>query len=557
MSDEIVLIDSTGNSGDVPVPEKTVVDDRETQFKNILKDTGIKNNINNIYETFFSGDIEDGERLVRVLKKFNVRPDKIDGVYSVWFGGRFPDEDGIDIYGKSAVRKEPVENEVDADKIIKDINVQDMIAQKNRLNMLQAKKLELEMKKQIKELDDSSDTDKKEISERLEPVMIMNEETGELEVATDKNGVPITKRIIEPINTSSGSSSNITELIMLQKLMSSDKGSNNNNGLAELRIQNLEGEITRLKERHDTEIDRYRDRISDKEKEISQLREEKEKELSRIREEKDKEILKIKEDYEKEIKNIRERHEDKIEYLEQRHADAIKANDDRWQAREDRLLDKLEKVEKDAADQINGLQYRHQEDINRLHADYKEQIKHFAERADDNLDTVKTVYTQEMHHKDEMDAINKEYELHKREMEKKLETLKNMSDSDRQTARIIEAVSGGAEKIFEVFGKPYAANMQAQAIASQQLLAEQAMLQKQRKIDEMRSQGYSEDDINEVVKHFQPVMQPVLQPQVMETNHDEAYEQILTEENTEVAQPVNKVPQEHREQPGKMIIAER
>ena len=553
MSDEIVLIDSTANSGDAPVPEKTVVDDRETQFKNILKDTGIKNNINNIYTTFFSGDIEDGERLVRVLKKFNVRPDKIDGVYSVWFGGRFPDEDGIDIYGKSAVRKEPAENEVDADKIIKDINVQDMIAQKNRLNMLQAKKLELEMKKQIKELDDSSDNNKKEVTERLEPVMIMNEKTGELEVATDKNGVPITRRIVEPISAGGGSSSNITELLMLQKLMSSDKGSDNNNsnGLAELKIQNLENEITRLKERHDTEIDRYRDRISDKEREISQLREEKERELSRIREEKDKEILRIKEVYEKEIKNIKEKHEEKIEYLEQRHADALKANDDRWQAREDRLLDKLERVEADAAEQINGLQYRHQEDLNRLHADYKEQIKHFVERADDNLDTVKTVYTQEMHHKDEMDAINKEYEMHKREMEKKLESLKNMSDSDRQTARIIEAVSSGAEKIFEVFGKPYAANMQAQAIASQQLLAEQAMLQKQRKIDEMRSQGYSESEISEVVKHFQPVVQP----QIMETNHDEAYEHLLAEENTEVSQPINEIPQGQQQK--KMVIAER
>ena len=520
--DDLIIVDATESSE--PTRESnSVPNDREDSFRKTIKDSGTRVNIENLTRSFFSGDVEDRERLVRVLKKAQIMPAKIETIYSSWFEGNYPEDDGIDLYNKLP-KKNADDSGYNAERFVEDMAAQDRIAQKDRMITLQTKKRELEIQKEIKDLG-AMNNDTPKSTERLEPVIIMDDD-GNVEVATDKDGKPITKRIIEPVNSSSGGSSSMTELIMMQKLLGNDNKHSNDGGMSVIKIQGLESEITRLKDRNDSESDRHNDRIAEKDKEIASIKESMSGEVSRLKEESVKEIERIRENHSKEMSDVQKRHDDKIENIEQRHHDNVSAINDRHQASEDRLSDKMERVEADATESIGGLQYRHHEELSRLHADYKQQLNTFMAQSRGDLDSVKTMHHLETVHRDDMDAKNKLHESDMKVLEKRIDDNKNLSASEKQNEKIIEAVSGGIGAAFDAVGKPYVANMQTQQLINQKNITENAMAQRQAQINAMRGAGHSDEEISYVVDGN------------ADHAHDDAYEQILEEES---------VPVEHNE----------
>ncbi|MHA1614139.1 MAG: hypothetical protein ACTSYJ_04795, partial [Candidatus Thorarchaeota archaeon] len=476
---------------------------------------GTRTNIENLTRSFFSGDVEDRERLVRVLKKAQITPSKIETIYSSWFDGNYPEDDGVDIYNK--VPKKVVEgSDSDPDKFIEDMAIRDRIAQKDRMIALQTKKRELEIQKEIKELAALSN-DAPKSKELLEPIMITDNE-GNIEVATDKEGNPITRRIVEPIGSGGGESSSLASMMMMQKIIGSDKPKSDD-GMLVIRIQSLEAEITRLKERNDYEIDRHRDLIANKDKEILSIKDGMSKELSHLKEANLKNMEQMRENHAKELSDMQKRYDDKIENIEQRHFDNIAAINDRHQAINDRMMDKMERIESDAAGSVEGLRFRHHEELSRLHADYKQQLSTFSMQSRSDLDSVKTMHQLESVYRNNIDAVNREHDINMKALEKKIADNANMSVAEKQNDKIIEAVSSGIGSAFEAFGKPYAANMQTSQMINQKRIAEDAMAQRQAKIAEMRRNGYSEQDIAFVVDGNSS------------DNNDAVYEQVLQDED--------------------------
>jgi len=514
--EELVVVDTTKSSKSTHEQESdSVPNDREDSFRKMIKDSGTRVNIENLTRSFFSGDVEDRERLVRVLKKAQITPSKIETIYSSWFDGNYPEDDGVDIYNK--VPKKGVEgSDSDPDKFIEDMAIKDRIAQKDHMVSLQVKKRELEIQKEIKELA-ALGNDAPNSKERLEPIMITDDE-GNIEVATDKEGKPITRRIVEPIGSGGGESASLANMMMMQKMLGGDKP-RGDDGMSVIRIQGLETEITRLKERNDSESDRHRDHISDKDKEISSLKEGMSRELSRLKEESLKDMERMRENHAKELSDVHKRYDDKIENMEQRHFDNIAAINDRHQASNDRMLDKMERLESDAAGSVEGLRFRHHEELSRLHSDYKQQLSTFTMQSRSDLDSVKTMHQLESVYRNNIDAANKEHDINMKALEKKIADNANMSVTEKQNDKIIEAVSGGIGSAFEAFGKPYAANMQTSQLINQKRIAESAMAQRQAKITEMQRAGYSEQDIAYVVDGNANM------------DNDEVYEQVLQEDD--------------------------
>lgn len=512
---ELIYVDTTDDHVSTH-HEDSVPDDREDTFRQIIKDSGTRVNIENLTRSFFSGDVEDRDRLVRVLRKAQITPAKIETVYATWFDGTYPEDDGINLYSRAPKGGGDAESndEYDTDKLIKDIDLQERLAQKKRISALQAKKLEIEMKRDIKELN-GTETNSSETKERIEPVMIMGDD-GSVEVAKDESGAPITRRIVEPMSMGSGGSS-ITELMLMQNIMG--KGNNDgNSGIHEIKIQSLEAEIARLRDKIESEKDRHKDRMTEIEARIESIKDKAADDVSRVKEDTNKEILRIREDKDKEISVLRERHEDKIESIENRHSDALVALGDRYANNEQRTNDKMDRVESDASDMINGLQSRHHDDVERLHLDYRSQMKNFVDRADDNLDNTQTTYNMNLQHRDDMGIAKEQNDMRIKQLEQASKDRENMSDAERQNSQIINAVGNGIEKALDTFGKPYAAGMTVQNTITQQALEERAINKKLALIDDMRRGGYSEEDISFVMNpdsHTQP------------QSHDDAYARIL------------------------------
>ena len=218
----------------------------------------------------------------------------------------------------------------------------------------------------------------------------------------------------------------------------------------------------------------------------------------------------------------RKRHEDKIESIENRHIDALAALGDRYANNEQRTNDKMDRVESDASDMINGLQARHHDDVEKLHLDYRSQMKNFVERAGDNLDNTQTTYNMNLQHRDDISTVKEQNDLRIRQLEQASKDRENMSDAERQNSQIINAVGSGIEKALDTFGKPYATGMAVQNTITQQALEEQAINKKLALIDNMRRGGYSEDDISFVMNSDTPVQPP---------SHDDTYARILNDDN--------------------------
>ena len=526
--DEIVLIDEGGNISDHSNVAESASDDREDTFRRVIKDSGTRVNVENLTRAFFSGDVEDRDRLVKVLRKAQIAPAKIETIYSVWFDGSYPEDDGINLYIKSS-RTEAIEQEdgYDTEKLIKEMGNQDLIAQKKRIMALQAKKLEIDLKKEIKDLDYNGSN--ANTTERIEPVMTVDDE-GNIEIAKDEKGIPVTRRIVEPVSAG-GSGSSMTELMMMQSMMGKNNSGDGNTGLYEIKVQGLEAEIVRLRDKIESEKERSNDRISERDARIESIKDKVAEDLNRMREERDRdvstikdkaneELARLREEKDKEIGIMRERSDDKVSNMENRHADAMSALEDRYSIREERVVDKMDRVESDAMDSINGIQARHHEELSRLHADYKNQIMHFVERADDNLTSAQTTFKQDLVHRDDMTNIKESNDIRLKSLEQEMKDREVMSDNERQNAQIINAVGSGVEKALDTFGKPMAAGMTTQSMVTQQTLEDQSINKKLALIDEMKRGGYSEKDIAFVVdKGAQP-------PQA---SHDAAYERILSD----------------------------
>ena len=530
MEDEdIVLIDGSGNIAEHVGIEESIPDDREGTFKRIIKDSGTRVNVDNLTRAFFSGDVEDRERLVKVLKKAQISPAKVETIYSVWFDGSYPEDDGISLYTKAVKKGDNIaDDEYDTDKLIKDMSNQELIAQKKRIMTLQAKKLEIEMRKEIKDLDEPGKD--AATTERIEPVMTVDE-GGNIEIAKDDKGVPITRRIVEPVSAGGGGSS-MTELIMMQSMLGNKNSGDGNTGMLEIKIQGLEAELGRMRDKIESDKERAADRISEKDARIESIKDKMVEDLIRMKEDRDRDVNAIKDkaveelarlrgDKDKEISVMRERYEDKINNIENRNLDAISALEDRYAIREERVSDKMSRVESDAMDSINGIQARHHEELSRLHTDYKNQIMHFIERADDNLSSAQTTFSQDLKHRDDMSGIKEQNDIRLKALEQEMKDREIMSDTERQNSQIINAVGSGVEKAIDTFGKPMAAGMVTQNAITQQTLEDQSINKKLALIDDMRRGGYSEKDIEFVVdKNAQP-------PQA---SHDAAYEKILMDD---------------------------
>jgi len=526
--EDIVLIDDgTTHAHDSSIAEN-IPDDREDAFRKIIKDSGTRVNVENLTSTFFSGDVEDRGRLVRVLQKAQISPAKVETVYASWFNGDYPEDDDIDLYKKRSKKEDAItDDDYDSEKLIKDMSNQELIAQKKRIMALQAKKLEIEMKKEIKDLDGSGKT--VATTERVEPVITVDE-GGNIEIAKDEKGVPITRRIVEPIGAAGGGSS-MTEFMMMQSMIG--KGNSGDiNGINEIKFQGLESEITRLKDKIDTEKERsnsererFNERIQDtKDKaieDISRVKDEKERVVNDIKDKLNEELKRLREDKDKEISVNATRYDDRIINMENRHADALSSLEDKYIAREERIADNMNRVESDAMDSINGIQARHHEELSRLHADYKNQISHFIERADDNLNSAQTSFRSDIKHRDDMSSIKEQNDIRLKAIEQEMKDRENLSETERQNSQIINAVGDGIEKAIDTFGKPMAAGMVTQNTITQQTLEDQSISKKIALIDEMRRGGYSEGDIGFVTNK---------NAQMPQESHDAVYEKVLGED---------------------------
>jgi len=504
MPEEIILVDATG--GD-EVPTKSegggIVDEKMEEFRSILKNAAMKKNVDNITEGFFRGDITDREFLVELLENFRVSPENVNAIFYSWFG-EFPNKCGIDIYRprrKKTVNEDEEESDID---FVKNAEQRRVVAMRNKLNMLEAQKMELELQKEINAF--KSDDKKMETKERIEPVIVMGDD-GKIEVAKDSDGNVITKKIVEPIATATGGSS-ITEMMMMQQLMGGSNRNNGSSGIAEIKIQSLEAEIARNKDRYDSEMVRLRDKLENKDAEIARMREDKDREVTRIREDKDREIAALK-----------EKHEDKIEIIKDKYDTEMKHAEDRWADKENYYIEKVDKIDRDFRDQVEGIRAKYENDIARIRSDHQRDIEVFVGRAGDDLDSLKSVYNLQVSHRDRMDEITAAAASREREMERKIEEWKNMSDADRSTTRMIEAAGDGINKLLDVFGKPIAAGMQTQAIATQQLMREQ-------EIAKLRNAGYDDETIANMI-----------QPQV--PNYDDVYEQVLVDKPVDKPEPVS------------------
>jgi len=330
----------------------------------------------------------------------------------------------------------------------------------------------------------------------------------------------------------------MTDLIMMQTMLG--KSNSGDGGILEIKIQGLEAEITRLKDKIDIERERNTDRMQERDARIESIKDKASEDVARIREEKERDISSIKDrliedvarirdEKDKEISVMRERHEDKINNIENRHADAISALEDRYAVREERLIDNANRVESAAMDSVNGIQARHHEELQRLHSDYKSQIVHFVERADDNLSSAQTTFKQDLKHRDDITVIKDHNDIRLKALEQDIKNRETMSENERQNAQIINAVGSGVEKALDTFGKPMAAGMATQSMVTQQTLEDQAINKKLALIDDMKRGGYSEKDIDFVVdKNVQP-------PQA---SHDAAYERILSDDMDQGVMPL-------------------
>lgn len=528
MDDEdIVLIDGdVSRTNDSSVAEN-IPDDREDAFRKIIKDSGTRVNVENLTSTFFSGDVEDRSRLVRVLQKAQISPAKVETVYASWFNGDYPEDDGIDLYKKHAKKEDSITDEgYDTEKLMKDMSNQELIAQKKRIMALQAKKLELEMKQEIQDLDGKGSN--AITTESIEPVMTVDE-SGNIEIAKDEEGVPITRKIVQPINSSGGSS--MTELMMMQSMFGKGN-SGESNGINEIKFQGLESEISRLKdkidiekERYNSERERFNERIQDiKDKSIDdmlRIKDEKDRIVNDVKDKLNEELKRLREDKDKEISVNAARYEDKIINMENRHSDAISSLEDKYIAREERIADNMNRVESDAMDSINGIQSRHHEELSRLHVDYKNQISHFVDRADDNLNSAQTSFRSDLKHRDDMSSIKEMNDVRLKAIEQEMKDRENLSETERQNTQIINAVGSGVEKAIETFGKPMAAGIVTQNTITQQTLEDQSINKKIALIDEMRRGGYSEADIEFVTNK---------NAQHPPESHDSEYEKVLEED---------------------------
>jgi hypothetical protein len=528
MEDEDIVLINDGAVHTTSDATENVPDDREDSFRKIIKDSGTRVNVENLTSTFFSGDVEDRERLVRVLQKAQISPAKVETVYASWFNGDYPEDDGINLYKKPTKKEDSItDDDYDSEKLIKDMGNQELIAQKKRIMALQAKKLEIEMKKEIEDL--SGKEYNTNTTERIEPVMTVDE-SGNIEVAKDEKGVPITRTIVQPMGSSSGSS--MTELMMMQNMLGRGN-SGESSGISEIKFQGLESEISRLKdkienerERSNSERERFNDRIQDvKDKSVedmTRLKDDNDRILNDIKDKLNNELNRVREDKDKEISVIIARNDDRVINMENRYADSISSLEDKYIAREERIADNMSRVESDAMDSINGIQARHHEELSRLHSDYKSQISHFVERADDNLSSAQTSFRSDLKHRDDMSSIKEMNDIRLKAIEQEMKDRENLTETERQNTQIINAVGSGVEKAIDTFGKPMAAGIVTQNTITQQTLEDQAINKKLALIDEMRRGGYSDTDVEFVTNKNAKAPQE---------SHDAAYEKILEEDD--------------------------
>lgn len=482
--------------------EDEVVDDRRESFRKILKNTGMRVNFDNLTTIFFDHDSEDRQFLVDMLRRKRVPADNIEVIFNSWFG-MYPDEAGIDVKGKSPQANSGEENAFSPQDAARRAQDRELKRMQNETDILEAETYHAQARERLDRLHNKGNDGKDSVRERFEPVMTVRDD-GKYEVAKDEAGQPITRKIVEPVAQAGNGQSDMMTNMMFQKVFS-DNGNNNSRDdtMMQMRIQSLESEIARSKDTHEAALERQRDRLAEKDNEISRIREDNRMVVDRLRD-----------DYAKEIKALNEKHTDKIDIITQRHEDMLSHKEDMWESREQSYVDKVGRIEQDANYQIGGLRAKHEDDLIRMNSDHKLDVHNFESRARDNLENLKLNYNTGLSHRDQMEHIKEENREKQAELEKRIDSAKNTTDAERQNDKIIEAVGGTVKQVIEIFGKPTAANMETAALLNKQQANEIAIMQRQRSVEDMRARGYGDEEIDFVMQ----------QPPLV---HDDTYEQML------------------------------